>query len=145
MVSLALISNLGTAGGGGIVIFSLVQPTLLLRSETEGICPDSEEGFDRLRENVRSSPEMGSVVARQVRARALRTGTLQWSNADESERYKLLKAYDDARGSVIPMLYTPVGDVDVDAIPVQFVRGSLRTTQTALNSYEMSVDIEEVL
>lgn len=118
---------------------------VVLRSQSAGVCPDTEEARISLREVVRSDPEMGSVMTRAVRDVPIRSFKLRWSSASESERYLLEKAFDDAKGFVKAMDYTPVGDVDANKVEVHFLPGTVQVTQTAPDLYEMVADVEEVI
>ena len=73
--------------------------------------------------------------------------TLQWRGAsgNEGQKYHLEQAWATAYGPVKTMTYTPVDDVDANAIQVAFVEGSLSMARTAPGLWDMQVQIEEVL
>lgn len=98
-----------------------------------------------------STPSVdGSVVSRRFRSSASRQSskfeTRMWriTFGPEGEA-GLLATFDAARGSALPVLWTPPAPDDGAAIPVRFVDDSLRIRRGPGALFEADVEIEEVI
>ncbi|MDP9136443.1 MAG: hypothetical protein M3N56_16635 [Actinomycetota bacterium] len=116
---------------------------LILRSETTGLRPEFEHDLTSERDAVKT-PEGSPVVhARQKNERARRVWGLRWAQATPGQRYLLESAWQIANGPTSPMAYTPIGDVDANAVEVFFVDDTLRIEQLSAGFFRMDVEIEE--
>lgn len=129
--------------------------TITLRTENSGLRPEYEHIEANRRRAIRSSFGPQSIrflsVAPCSQATVpttvpfdVRTWTLEWDNAQYGQWRQLRDFWDDTLGGVIPMTYTPVGELDVDAVEVTFVPGTFEWTRTGFSTYTMRVQIEEL-
>lgn len=97
-----------------------------------------------LRDGVRNVPEdFGSVRARELREYSTRRWELVWDEANLGQVLFLEWCFDQSLGGVLPMTFTPYGDVDANAIEVLFVRDAFETDQVSVNRWRMRTLIEE--
>ena len=115
-----------------------------LRTETTGVRPDFDYEVTSKRRALVGDRRDPLIQRRQVNARAVRQFRLVWSGAYEAQKVLLNEAWDETQGGALPMNYTPVGDVDANAIEVRFVEDSLVIQRVGPIAYEMSVLVEEV-
>ena len=118
--------------------------TLTLRTESTGIRPGFEHSLNRRRRAVQTPVEALSPRSRQINENKLDRYRLEWKDADEGQRFLLKSAFADAAGRSLSMNYTPLGDIDANAIEVRFVEDTLSIRGAPGLSYAMSVEIEEV-
>jgi len=81
---------------------------------------------------------------REKNERQRRAFGLVWRGASEGQKYLLLKAWRDSLGGALPMNYTMLGDVDGNAIEVQFIADSLSVTRTGHRTWDMRTEVQEV-
>lgn len=110
----------------------------VLRNEASFLCPE----FDHLTASIFRSQRgldalQGGYQRRHVEPQGRTEYGLEWRQADRGQRELLLKAW-DANHDVAPMTYTPLGDVDSNAVQVIFA-GPPAIRRRALDSYQMSV------
>lgn len=117
---------------------------IVLRSEAEGVCPDTDHSEIARRGASQSPAEMGPVLRRQTYDVEVRKYELRWEEATEPERWQLLQVF-YASQATLSLLYTPIGETDANAVTCYFVPGTLSITQNGPNAFQMAVDIEEVI
>jgi hypothetical protein len=81
--------------------------------------------------------------ARQVNQRPLRRIDLTWNDTNRGQRELLERAW-AAAADVLAMNYTPIGDIDANAIEVRFTEQP-SIEQTSATAWRLSASIEEVL
>jgi len=129
--------------------------TITLRSENSGLRPEFDHVTTATRRQVR-----GNDSARAIRFRSIapcsiatvptsepfdvRRWRLVWSGAQYGQWRQLRDFWDETLGGVIPMTYTPVGDIDANAVQVTFVPDSFQWERNHLTTYTMAVEIEEL-
>ncbi len=90
-------------------------------------------------------PEPSSVkFARQINEREITRWRLNWTAANRLEKFKLLKAYTDTHGGVLPMDVDRLENVSPTTVEVLFVPGTIRSQMISFERWNMSVEIEEV-
>lgn len=113
-----------------------------LRSEASNLRPEFEYGLTNVRRAVTGSDRVrGAYHRRQIEGLSRDVATLRWAEGSEGQRELLLGAWNATRG-VVPMNYTPLGDIDANAIDVWFTR---RPTfrRTGRDTWAMVAEIEE--
>lgn len=116
---------------------------LTLRTQTTGLRPEFEHVVTRRRRSVQTEREALSPRGRQINEHSLDRFRLEWKEADAGQRFLLVNAFKDAHGRAMPMNYTPLGDIDANAIEVRFVEDSLSIKGSGPLSFAMTVEIEE--
>lgn len=117
----------------------------VLRTQTKGIRPQFEYEVDTQRRAVQTPPGSTQWRGRQINERALRRYRLVWDDTNEGQRRLLELAFEAAFGSILPMDYTPLEDVDANKIQVRFVEDTLEVVRKSVTRYSIRVEIEEVL
>lgn len=117
--------------------------TLTLRTETAGIRPQFEVRSQHGRRALQTPEESMVSRARQVNQRPLRRIDFSWDVTNGGQRQLLERAWSSA-ADVIAMNYTPLGDVDANAIEVRFLEAPT-IEQTSAKAWRMSASVEEVL
>lgn len=119
--------------------------TLTLRTETGPLRPQFDSA-DVSQRRAHKSEDEGYLTprAREVNARELRRFPLRWKAGSDGQRLLLLKALDDSRGGVLAMNYTPLGEVDANALEVQLASDTLRIKRVGFNAYDMELELVEV-
>ncbi len=115
---------------------------LTLRTETSGICPSSSHGDDSIRRRVSSDVDQGAFLGREISEREEQQFSLRWTDGTANERHLLLDAWDRTFSGIFTMTYTPIGDIDANALEVSFVPDSLSIVQNRLHLFTMSVKLE---
>ena len=118
--------------------------TLTLRTQTTGIRPQFDHEVGSRRRATQTTKGSPIWRGRQINERALKTFGLEWPNTGAGQKAQLLKAWNDAHGNVAAMNYTPIGDVDANAIEVRFVDGTLETEQLNAKRWRLRAEIEQV-
>lgn len=129
--------------------------TVTLRTENSGLRPE----FEHPERNYRRAIG-GGFGPQAIRFRSIvpctratiptnvpfdvRKWRLVWNNAQYGQWRQLRDFWDDTLGGVTAMDYTPVGELDVDAVEVTFVPGTFEWERTGFLTYTMSVEIEEL-
>lgn len=119
--------------------------SLVLRSETEGVCPNTDAALDAHRAGWQSNWRTGTVMRDAVNAVPRRVYGLRWRGAEYGQMYEIRDKWLQSGGGALLMDYTPIGEVDADKVVVSFVPGTLQMTQRGLDLFDISVDIEERL
>lgn len=118
---------------------------LTIRTEAVGLRPEFDHVRAVKRRAVQTDQDAASPRMRTINERALRRATLSWKTATDGQRYEVRRLFAAASGCVLPLNYTPVGDVDANAFEVQIVPNSLRMKRSnARNSHEIEFEVEEV-
>lgn len=113
-----------------------------LRNEASFLRPEYEHGRGRVRRSVRGlDPKRGAYLRREIEEADRERFTLRWSEADVGQRELLLNAWNTTRG-VDAMNYTPLGDIDANALEVWFT-GPPTITRTGVRSWAMAAEFEE--
>lgn len=117
--------------------------TLTFRTETKGLRPRSDIGTVHGRRALQSEPDSLSPRAREVNERELRRFACRWPETNAGQKALLEIAWRESRGGVLPMNYTPIGDVDANAIEIQIVSVP-KIVQTGLAVYSLECELVEV-
>jgi hypothetical protein len=78
-----------------------------------------------------------------VNERELRRFPCRWPETNGGQKALLELAWRDSRGGVLPMNYTPIGDIDANAIEVQFAAPPT-FVQRSVNTFELGCELVEV-
>ena len=117
--------------------------TLTLRTQTTGIRPEFEVSSLQQRRALQTPDESMVSRARQVNQHPILRLDFRWSEANGGQRQILERAWADA-ADVVAMNYTPLGDIDANALEVRFL-GEPSIEQTSAKTWRMSASVEEVL
>jgi len=117
---------------------------LTLSTETGPLRPQFDSSVETKRRAFSSEEGALSPRVGEVNERSLRRFALRWSKGSAGQRTLLLAALRDSRGGVLPMNYTPIGDVDANALEVQIAKDSLRIRRVGLAEYDMDLELVEV-
>jgi len=117
--------------------------SILLRSETAGICPNTDATLNAKRAGWQSSWRTGTVMRDAVNAIPRRVYGLRWKDTDQGEVYRMREAWMDSGGGALLMDYTPIGELDANSVEVSFVPESFTYIQRAKGLYDMAADVEE--
>lgn len=113
-----------------------------LRDEASFLRPEYEHGRARVRRSVRGLDDArGAYLRRAIEPVDRARFRLVWQDGSEGQRELLLNAWEETRG-VKPMNYTPLGDVDANAIEVWFT-GPPSIRRTGLGTWAMEAEVEE--
>lgn len=118
--------------------------TLTLRTETSGVRPTFEYIEERQRRAVQSPEKEPQRRHRQINERAVRIFKLRWRETDYGQVDAMRGLFADSLGGVLAMDYTPIRDVDANAVEVCFVEGTLEIEQVAPAVWNMEADVEEL-
>lgn len=118
--------------------------TITFATETSGLCPEIDHGEKNRRPGVQSNRIDGPVLRRQLNARDVEVFDLRWTNAPEGQAYELRRLFDESLGGTLSGLYTPIGDIDVNARTVVMVAGTMTSERKGPDSYVLAVTLEEV-
>lgn len=116
---------------------------LTLRTETTGIRPDFPVGTRHARRALQTPEESMVSRARQVNQRPVRLLDLNWERTNGGQRQLLERAWAEA-ADVRAMNFTPLGDIDANAIEVRFLAEPV-IEQLSATAWRMSATLEEVL
>lgn len=113
-----------------------------LRNEASFLRPEFEHARGRIRRSVRGLSRLtGAFLRREIEEADRKSFRLVWRDADEGQRKLLLEAWETTRGA-LPMNYTPLGDVDANAVEVWF-RSAPQVVRVGLDAWSMTADLEE--
>lgn len=118
--------------------------TITLRTEVTGARPQFGTREVRLRDAALSSAEeFGAVRAREINARPTRRWELSWDEATDGQRRHVEQCFDDSLGGVLTMNFTPLGDVDANAVEVLFVEDTFEAEPVGPFTWRMRATVEE--
>ena len=124
--------------------------TITLRTETTGVRPEFEHPERSYRRAI-----VGSFGPQATRFRSVapctqgsvptavpfdvRSWRLEWHDAQYGQWRQLDDLWSATFGGVLPMTYTPVGELDAAAVQVTFIADSFEWERTGFLTYSMSV------
>lgn len=117
--------------------------TLTLRTQATGIRPQFEVPTQHIRRALQTPDEAMVSRARQVNQRPLRRISFSWDETNGGQRQLLERAW-AAAADVVALNYTPIGDIDANAIEVRFLEQP-SIEQLSATAWRMSASVEEVL
>ncbi len=119
--------------------------TLILRSQARGVRPDFEVGSERVRDALQTPPESSVWRGRQVNETPIDRVELVWESANEGQKRLLERIWKDAGGPFRAMAYTPLGDIDANAVDVTFVDDTLEIERLSAKAWRMRCQVERAL
>ena len=117
--------------------------TLTFRTATTGLRPRSDHATVHGRRTLKTEPEALSPRAKQINERELQRFRCRWPETNRGQRELLRQAWRESRGGVLPMNYTPIDDIDANAIEVQIVTRP-REVQRGPVTFELECELVEV-